>query len=81
MRHSTVQEIAALGHEINHNHYRIVRLAARYDHELDWFREGYATPSLAIAKALDIHTSTAREWVRVGHALCLLYTSPSPRDS
>jgi len=69
MHHSTVHEIAALGHEINHNHYRIVRLAARYERELDWFREGYSSASLAISKALDIHTSTAREWVRVGHTL------------
>ncbi len=69
MQHSTVNEIAALGSEINSNQYQIVRLAARYDRELEWFQLGFATPSLAIAKALDIHTSTAREWVRVGHAL------------
>ena len=69
MHHCTVDEIAALGTEINRNQYRIVRLAARYDRELDWYREGFSTPSLAIAQALDIHTSTAREWIRVGHAL------------
>lgn len=69
MQQSTVNEIATLGSEINSNQYRIVRLAARYDRERDWFRQGYATPSLVIAKALDIQTSTAREWVRVGHAL------------
>lgn len=65
----TVTEIAALGGEINANQYRLVRLAARYDRELDWHREGYATASLAIAETLDLHTSTAREWIRVGHAL------------
>lgn len=69
MHHCTVDEIAALGTEINRNQYRIVRLAARYDRELDWHREGFSTPGLAIAQALDIHTSTAREWIRVGHAL------------
>ncbi len=69
MHHCTVDEIAALGTEINRNQYRIVRLAARYDQELDWHRQGFSTPGLAIAQALDIHTSTAREWIRVGHAL------------
>lgn len=69
MHHCTVTEIAALGTEINSNQYRIVRLAARYDRELDWYREGFSTAGLAIAQALDIHTSTAREWIRVGHAL------------
>ncbi len=72
MQHSTVNEIAALGSEINSNQYQIVRLAARYDCELDWFQQGFATPGLAIARALDIHTSTAREWIRVGHALDVL---------
>ena len=65
----TVAEIAALGGEINANQYRLVRLAARYDSELDWHQQGFASASLAIAQALDLHTSTAREWIRVGHAL------------
>lgn len=69
MHHCTVNEIAVLGTEINSNQYRIVRLAARYDSELDWYREGFSTAGLAIAQTLDIHTSTAREWIRVGHAL------------
>ena len=65
----TVNEIAALGTEINHNQYQIVRLAARYDLERDWHQQGLCTPALGISRALDIHTSTAREWIRVGHAL------------
>ncbi len=69
MQSSIVDEIVALGIEINSNQYKIVRLAAEYDQRLEWFRQGFPSPSVAIARALDIHTSTAREWIRVGHAL------------
>lgn len=69
MTSSIVDEIAALGSELNTNQYKIVRLAADYDRKLEWFTQGYATPAMAIARTLDIHTSTAREWIRVGHAL------------
>ena len=66
---STIDRIASLGHELNANQYQIVRLAADYDTGLDWLQCGYPNPATAIANALDIHTSTAREWIRVGHAL------------
>ncbi len=69
MHSSTVEQIAALGSELNANQYRIVRLAAQYDTELEWHRRGFANPAMAIAQMLDIHTGTAREWIRVGHAL------------
>lgn len=69
MRASTAEQIATLGSELNANQYRIVRLAAQYDSELDWFTDGYASPATGIAQTLDIHSSTAREWIRVGHAL------------
>lgn len=69
MHSSTVEQIAALGSELNANQYRIVRLAAQYDTELEWHHQGFANPAMAIAQTLDIHTGTAREWIRVGHAL------------
>ena len=69
---AAVDEIAALGNEINANHYKIVCLAARYDTDLEWHAQGLKSPSHGIAQALDIHTSTAREWIRVGHALDVL---------
>ena len=72
MRPSIVDEIAALGSELNANQYRIVCLAAEYEIGLEWFAQGYSTPSMAIAATLDIHTSTAREWIRVGRALAEL---------
>ena len=49
--------------------HKVVRLAAQYDITLEWFHDGFKTPAVAIARALDIHDSTAREWIRVGHAL------------
>ena len=64
-----VEQIASLGVELNANQYKVVRLAAEYDTTLDWFHEGFKSPAVAIASTLDIHDSTAREWIRVGHAL------------
>ena len=64
-----VEQIASLGIELNANQYKVVRLAAEYDTTLDWFHEGFKSPAVAIASTLDIHDSTAREWIRVGHAL------------
>ncbi len=69
MTTSLVEQIASLGIELNANQYKVVRLAAQYDATLDWFREGFKSSAVAIAHRLDIHDSTAREWIRVGHAL------------
>ncbi|MCP3935603.1 MAG: DUF222 domain-containing protein [Actinomycetia bacterium] len=66
---STGEELMALGWEINTNQYRLVHLAARFDEELEWYRQGLKSASHWIAERLQIQSSTAREWVRVGHAL------------
>ena len=66
---SLVEQIASLGVELNANQYKVVRLAAQYDTTLEWFRQGFKSSAVAIARTLDIHDSTAREWIRVGHAL------------
>ena len=66
---SLVEQIASLGVELNANQYKVVRLAAVYDTTLEWFHDGFRSSAVAIAHALDIHDSTAREWIRVGHAL------------
>ena len=69
MHSPLVEQIASLGVELNANQYKVVRLAAEYDATLDWFHDGFKSPSVAIARTLGIHDSTAREWIRVGHAL------------
>lgn len=66
---SASAELAALGTEINANQYRVVHVAARFEEELEWFRLGHRSASGWIASQLQIQTSTAREWIRVGHAL------------
>ncbi len=66
---SAGEELAALGWEINASQYRVVHLAARFDEELEWFRLGHKSASSWISWQLQIQTSTAREWIRVGHAL------------
>ena len=64
--------MVALGRELNANQYRLVRLAAAYESSLEWLNDGYKSAPAAIARMLDIHSSTASEWVRVGHALTFL---------
>ncbi len=71
---SAGEELAALGWALNANQYRVVHLAARFDDELDWFRLGHKSASSWIASQLQIEASTAREWIRVGHALRYLPT-------
>ena len=66
---SSGAELATLGRQINANQYRVVHVAARFDEELEWFRLGHRSASGWIAAQLQIQTSTAREWIRVGHAL------------
>ncbi len=66
---STADELLALGWEIAAQQYRAVHLAARFDEELEWYRLGYKSASHWIAEQLQIQSSTAREWIRVGHAL------------
>ena len=64
---SLVDEIAALGSELNANQYRIVRLAAEYDIGLEWDDHGYPTPALAIAK-----TRILTRWADPGNEHVLL---------
>ncbi len=67
-----LEQLVELGWEINNNHYRAVHLAARYDNSLQWFNEGLKSAALGIARELDIHSRTAREWIRVGQTLAYL---------
>ncbi len=71
--HCTTQsagdQLIELGFELNTNQYQAVHLAARYDDELEWLHQGLKSPAAGIADRLQIHTSTAREWIRIGHSL------------
>ena len=66
---SAFDQLIALGWQINANQYKAVHLAAQYDDEHQWFHQGFSSAALGIARELEIHTTTAREWIRVGHSL------------
>jgi len=48
---------------------RLVALAAELDHSGEWALDGAATCAHWLADALDVEVCTAREWLRIGHAL------------
>lgn len=62
-------ELIALGWRINARQHEAVHLAARYDEGLEWFEQGHSSAAAGIGRQLDMHASTAREWIRVGHNL------------
>lgn len=66
---STLDQLCSLGCELNANQYQAVHLAATYEDEREWFGCGLPSGATGIARELDIAKGTAREWIRVGHAL------------
>ena len=71
-RRTAGEQLVALGWEINASRHRAVHLAAAFDDEREWFHQGLRGPGQWIARELQIHHSTASEWVRIGHALSFL---------
>ena len=57
---STAEQLLALAWEIQANQYRLVHLAARFDDELEWLRQGVKSASQWIADRLQIRSATAR---------------------
>jgi hypothetical protein len=66
---SAGEELLELGWEIAAQQYRIVHLAARFDGDLEWYRSGCKSASQWISARLQVQSSTAREWIRVGYEL------------
>jgi hypothetical protein len=62
-------EVVAAGHHWSTSQQRLVRLVAALDRSGEWALDGARTCAHWIAAALDIEVCTAREWLRVGHAL------------
>ena len=71
---SVADQLLKLGADLNANQYQAVHLAAQYDDQLEWLQHGHNNPAAGIANQLQIHASTAREWIRIGHALRELRT-------
>ena len=61
--------ILGLGRRCSRQQYDLCRLLADYDISGHWARSGAVTCSRWAADVLEVETSTAREWLRVGHAL------------
>src|SRR5262249_57329976 len=52
--------------------HRLARLVGALDASGEWAGDGAATCAHWVARALDVEISTARDWLRVGHALARL---------
>ncbi len=61
--------ILHLGRTLDSIHHELVHTLARFDESGEWARDGYHTCSAWIAENLRVAMGTAREWLRVGHAL------------
>ena len=66
---SAIYEVVRAGRDVNVSQYRVVHASARYDESMDWHHRGLPSAAVEIARRLDIHSSTAREWIRIGYAL------------
>lgn len=64
-----VDQIIMLGRRLSHRQYLLCRLLAEYDLSGDWATSGASSCSRWAAEVLEVESSTAREWLRVGHAL------------
>ena len=62
-------ELRALGWQCSTAQRRLVHLAAELEESDRWLRDGSPTAAHWIADALDVEVCTAREWIRIGHAL------------
>lgn len=61
--------IAGLGRRCSRLQYEMCVLLAEYDMSGHWAQSGAVTCSRWAADTLEVECSTAREWLRVGHAL------------
>ena len=61
-----------LGRHLGVLHHDLVRTVATYDHSGMWAVTGHSTCAGWVADALDVSLGTAREWLRVGHAIARL---------
>ena len=62
-------ELVDLGARFSRGQRELVRIAAALDESGEWALDGAKTCAHWIAEALDIEVCTAREWLRIGHAL------------
>lgn len=71
-RDDLIDRIIALGRRHSQRQYLLCSLLAEFDRSGGWALSGAATCSRWAADVLEVETGTAREWLRVGHALTVL---------
>jgi hypothetical protein len=64
--------VLAAGELWTSSQHRLMRLVAALDASGEWASDGAATCAHWVARALDVEICTARDWLRVGHALARL---------
>jgi hypothetical protein len=62
-------EVVQVGQRCAAQQYRLVRVVAALDSSEEWALDGAITCAHWVADALDVEVCTAREWLRIGHAL------------
>lgn len=66
---AAIREIRELAHQLGRTRHQLVSALVGYDLTGHWAFIGFPTCAHWIASELDVGTGTAREWLRVGHAL------------
>lgn len=64
-----VRRILEMGRVLGSLHHQLVNAVAEYDRRELWRESGHQTCAAWIADTLGVALGTAREWLRVGHAL------------
>lgn len=68
-RRDLASRILQMGRSLDSIHHELVRTLAAFDESGEWARDGHHTCSAWVAENLRVAMGTAREWLRVGHAL------------
>lgn len=71
------QDIRECGRRLHHTRVELLRSLAPYDDSGHWAASGAASCAHWIADTLDVAVGTAREWLRIAHALTQLPTVAS----
>ncbi len=67
-----VGRIVEMGRLLGSLHHQLVHAVAEYDRRALWRESGHSTCAAWIADTLGVALGTARQWLRVGHALAKL---------
>ncbi len=69
---TVADQLLEAGQTMAQSQHQVVVLAARFEESDEWWCSFAGTAAHWIASRLDVCVSTAREWIRIGKALCTL---------